>query len=173
MYQKERPPSALPELLRTAFSLKVRNSLRSDSLTFYTAENRPPPYLPPVRPENFFRIFRMLTGVPYVLPVRPAPLLPDQDIPNMTGCQILKIFNRLIHNVLQTSRHSLQNALMFSTKRPYVSVKTSLCFIQNAFTFLFGQNGSGRYGPSAWQTEPHRKGVKRRGRFLREEARAV
>ena len=152
MYQKERPPSALPELLRTAFSLKVRNSLRSDSLTFYTAENRPPPYVPPVRPE---------------------PLLPDQDIPNMTGCQIFKIFNRLIHNVLQTSRHSLQNALMFSTKRPYVSVKTSLCFIQNAFTFLSGQNGSGRYGPSAWQTEPHRKGVKRRGRFLREEARAV
>ena len=40
--QKERTPAVPVGLLRSAFSLKGRNSLRSDSLPFLTAENCPP-----------------------------------------------------------------------------------------------------------------------------------
>ena len=34
-YQKERTPSALPELLRTTFSLKGKNSLRSNRFALF------------------------------------------------------------------------------------------------------------------------------------------
>ena len=51
-YQKERAPSALPGLLQTTFSLKDRNSLRSNSLSFFTPEIRPPLHAPTVRPDS-------------------------------------------------------------------------------------------------------------------------
>lgn len=44
-------PSALPGLLQTTSRLKDRNSLRSDSQSFYTPENRPPLHAPTVRPD--------------------------------------------------------------------------------------------------------------------------
>lgn len=48
---KGKEPAALPGLLRTILGLKDRNSLRSDSQSFYTPENRPPLHAPTVRPD--------------------------------------------------------------------------------------------------------------------------
>ena len=50
--QKERTPAVPVGLLRTAFSLKGRNSLRSDSLPFLTASSRPPLHARRSMPES-------------------------------------------------------------------------------------------------------------------------
>ena len=50
-YQKERAPSALPGLLQPSDRLKDRNSLRSNSLSFFTPVEPLPLYVPTVRPE--------------------------------------------------------------------------------------------------------------------------
>ena len=51
-YQKERAPAVPGGLLRPAFSLKGKNSLRSNSLPFFTTENWPPLNARRSMPEN-------------------------------------------------------------------------------------------------------------------------
>ena len=51
-YQKERAPAVPGGLLRPAFSLKGKNSLRSNSLPFLTAENCPTLYARRSMPES-------------------------------------------------------------------------------------------------------------------------
>ena len=50
--QKERTPSVPVGLLRPAFSLRGRNSLRSDNLPLLTAENYPPLHARRSMPES-------------------------------------------------------------------------------------------------------------------------
>ena len=51
-YQKERAPAVPVGLLRASFRLNGRNSLRSDSLPFFTPARRPPLYARRSMPEN-------------------------------------------------------------------------------------------------------------------------
>ena len=50
--KRKKSSAEAPGLLRAAFSLKGRNSLRSNSLPFFTAENYPPLHAPPLRRDH-------------------------------------------------------------------------------------------------------------------------